>query len=100
MLEPDGQLIETGAFMSAAVRGNLMPAIDRGLVRGVISWLAALPSGSEQLNALYSINLSAASLADHTLLDFIGEQLLLNQVPGNVLGFEIAGMTAIAHLGH
>ncbi len=98
MLEPDGQLIETAAFMSAAVRGNLMPAIDRWVVRRVISWLAALPPGSEQRAALYSINLSAASLADNTLLDFIGEQLLLNQIPGSVLGFEIAGMTAIANL--
>jgi diguanylate cyclase (GGDEF)-like protein/PAS domain S-box-containing protein len=98
MLEPDGQLIETGAFMSAAERGNLMPAIDRWVVRRVISWLAALPPGSEQRAALYSINLSAASLADNTLLDFIGEQLLLNRIPGDVLGFEVAGMTAIANL--
>lgn len=98
MLEPDGQPIETDAFMSAAERSNLMPAIDRWVVRRVISWLAALPPESEQRNALYSINLSAASLADNTMLDFIGEQLLLNQVPGNVLGFEIAGMTAIANL--
>src|SRR4030066_2467747 len=32
------------------------------------------------------------------MLDFIGEQLLINQIPGDGLGFEIAGMTAIANL--
>ena len=98
MLEPDGQLVETAAFMPAAERGNLMPAIDRWVVRRVISWLAALPPESEQRAAFYSINLCSASLSDNTMLDFIGEQLLLNQVPGYMLGFEIKETTAIANL--
>jgi EAL domain-containing protein (putative c-di-GMP-specific phosphodiesterase class I) len=68
------------------------------VVRRVISWLAAQPPESEQRAAIYSINLSGASLADHAMLDFIREQLILNQVPGSMLGFEIAETTAIANL--
>ena len=98
MLEPDGQVIAPEAFLAAAERYNLMPAIDRWVVRQVVSWLAAQPSESEQRAAAYSINLSAASLADHAMLDFIREQLILNQVPGSMLGFEIAEATAIANL--
>ena len=98
MLAPDGQVIAPEAFLPAAERYNLMPAIDRWVVRHVISWLAALPPESEQRAAIYSINLSGASLADHAMLDFIREQLILNQVPGQMLGFEIAEMAAIANL--
>ena len=95
MLNPDGQVITPEMFMPAAERLNLMPAIDRWVVRQVISWLATLPSES---GPIYSINLSGASLADNTLLDFIREQLILNQIPGHMLGFEIAEMTAIDNL--
>ncbi len=98
MLEPDGRVIAPDAFLAAAERYNLMPAIDRWVVRRVISWLAAQPPESEQRTAIYSINLSGASLADQAMLDFIREQLILNQVPGNMLGFEIAEATAIANL--
>ena len=98
MLEPGSQVIAPEAFLPAAERYNLMPAIDRWVVRRVISWLAALPPESEQRAAIYSINLSGASLADNAMLDFIREQLILNQVPGQMLGFEIAETTAIANL--
>jgi diguanylate cyclase (GGDEF)-like protein/PAS domain S-box-containing protein len=98
MLEPDGQVIAPEVFLPAAERYNLMPAIDRWVVRRVISWLAALPADSEQRAAIYSINLSSASLADPAMLDYIRELLILNQVPGRMLGFEIAETTAIANL--
>lgn len=98
MLEPNGQVIAPDAFLSAAERYDLMPTIDRWVLRRVISWLAALPPESEQRAAIYSINLSSASLADHTMLDFIREQLTLNQVPGQMLVFEIAETTANANL--
>jgi len=98
MLEPDGQVIAPEAFLPAAERYNMMPAIDCWVVRHVISWLAALPPESDQRAAIYSINLSGASLADHAMLSFIREQLILNQVPGQMLGFEIAETTAVANL--
>ncbi|MDO8414382.1 MAG: EAL domain-containing protein, partial [Gallionellaceae bacterium] len=98
MLEPDGQVIAPEAFLPAAERYNLMPAIDRWVVRRVIAWLAALPPASAQRAAIYSINLSSASLADRDMLDFIREQMILNQIPGQMLGFEIAETTAFANL--
>ena len=98
MLEPDGQVIAPEAFLPAAERYNMMPAIDRWVIRHVIAWLAAQPPESEQRAAIYSINLSGASLADHAMLNFIREQLILNQVPGQMLGFEITETTAIANL--
>jgi len=98
MLEPDGQAIAPEAFLPAAERSNLMPAIDRWVVRRVVSWLAALPPESEQRAALYSINLSSATLADPAMLDFIRDQLMQNQIPGQMLGFEIAETTAFANM--
>lgn len=98
MLEPDGQVIAPEAFLPAAERYNLMPTIDRWVVRRIISWLAALPPESEQRAAIYSVNLSSASLADPAMLDFIREQLIQNQIPGQMLGFEIAETTAFANL--
>ena len=98
MLEPDGQVIAPEVFLPAAERYDLTPAIDRWVVRRVIFWLAALHPDSEQRAAIYSINLSIASLSDPTMLDFIREQLIMNQVPGQMLGFEIAETTAFVNL--
>lgn len=99
LLDEDGQVIEPMAFMAAAERYNLMPAIDRWVVREVISRHAV-----QQRHALvaerpiFSVNLSGSSLADKNLAAFVCELLAEHDVPANMLCFEISETTAIANL--
>ncbi|MDP2788383.1 MAG: EAL domain-containing protein [Pseudomonadota bacterium] len=97
LLDEDDQLIEPGAFIPAAERYNLMPTIDRWVIREVISRHAA----REALNAdrpLYAINLSGHSLVDERLVEFVRSLLDEYHVPADMLCFEISETTAIANL--
>ncbi|HWQ95546.1 MAG TPA: EAL domain-containing protein [Gammaproteobacteria bacterium] len=101
MADENGELILPEVFMPVAERYNLMPALDRWVVRHVLSLLAGMHLKDEEINApIYSINLSAASLTDNFTLDFIGEQLDEYDVPAHVLGFEITETVALANLTH
>ena len=94
MLDQDGKLIPPGAFMPEAERHNLMPAIDRWVVSQLMSRLADQRLDRQGADIpLYSINISAATLADKTIVDFIREQLEAHQVPAHALGFEISETT-------
>src|SRR5512139_3666728 len=58
--EPDGRLVEPMAFIPTAERYNLMPAIDRWVLREVIR-IAATQRNMEPL-PLFAVNLSERSL--------------------------------------
>lgn len=91
MLDQDGKLIPPDAFMPEAKRHDLMPAIDRWVVRQVISRLAVRrPDLHGADTPLYSINISAATLSDKTIVDFIRELMERHQVPAQALSFEIS----------
>ena len=99
LLDEEGRIIEPMAFVPAAERYNLMPAIDRWVIRNVITRLAAqqrLAKPAER--PLYAINLSGTSLADERLADFIRTLLTEHGVPADMLCFEITESAAIAHL--
>ncbi|MEO6696786.1 MAG: EAL domain-containing protein [Gammaproteobacteria bacterium] len=97
--DKNGELVLPEVFMPVAERYNLMPAIDRWVVRHVIFLLAGVSVKDKEINApIYSINLSAATLIDSSILDFIGKQLDEYDVPAHVLGFEITETAAVANL--
>ena len=88
MLDDNNRMITPGAFLPAASRFGLMTQIDRWVIERVLRLYAHLFVQNPQL--LVSLNLSAASIADESLADFI-EQLLCDSVvkPGQ-LCFEIS----------
>jgi diguanylate cyclase (GGDEF)-like protein len=76
MLDEQNHIVLPGAFIPAAERYNLMPALDRWVIRSVFSYIAAL-TGSSPANEtpLSFINLSGASLSDEAFFNFIQEQM-------------------------
>jgi Amt family ammonium transporter len=95
MVDDDGRVWMPGAFLSAAERYNLAPAIDEWVIRTAFRWLAR---SDVPASARYAINLSGRSLAREHFLGFVLGELDYWQVrPGNVC-FEITETAAISNL--
>ncbi len=97
MVERDGSLVAPGAFIPAAERYNLMGAVDRWVVREVVTMYAARHRHWRS-RPIASINLSGASLGDPTMLTFVREQLARHNLPPETLCFEITETAAVANL--
>lgn len=97
LIDEDGNLVLPGSFLPAAERYNLMPAIDRWVIKTAFSRYhdLALKLG-EPLTC--AINLSGTSLNAEGLLDFIREQARVHELPHGAVCFEITETAAINNL--
>jgi diguanylate cyclase (GGDEF)-like protein/PAS domain S-box-containing protein len=93
----DGEMIAPGMFLPAAERFNMMPAIDRRVVRMVFERLA---SHDPQLAGIhrFTINLSGQSLSDESFLDYVQRQIADTGVDPNKICFEITETAVIANM--
>ncbi|NMG57798.1 EAL domain-containing protein [Geitlerinema sp. P-1104] len=96
--DEDGNIVTPGAFMPAAERYDLMPAIDRWVVRQLFSQLHHLPEQRNQPKPLYMVNLSGASFNDERFLTFLREQFWLHHIPPSMICFEITETVAISNI--
>ena len=97
MLDADGNLVLPGAFLPAAERFGLMRDIDRYVIQAAIGLLAGAETEPAQQTRL-SINLSAASLQDDTLIDQLKHWLDVAGLDGSRLCFEMTETAAISNI--
>lgn len=95
--DADSTLIPPGAFLPAAERYGLMPAVDRWVVRAVLQWLAR-HAADPALMDCYTINLSGLSLSDGKFQDFVLQELAVSGVAATRIAFEITETAAVAAL--
>ena len=98
MIESENALISPGAFIPAAERFNMMPKIDRWVIRNVCQNMAILASEVTGQLPLFSVNLSGASFSDNGFLEDVLKFLHDNNIPPNKLCFEITETAAIANM--
>jgi diguanylate cyclase (GGDEF)-like protein/PAS domain S-box-containing protein len=99
MLDEQGELILPMAFIPAAERYNLMPAIDRWVVRTALTVMAHPETADvERVPQNFAINVSGQSLGDDEFLEFVKVQLHRSGVAAERVCFEITETAAVASL--
>lgn len=97
MRDEGGEIVLPQAFLPAAERYNLMPEIDRWVVRHCVDWMLAHMTQLQPIPVVH-INLSGQSLSDEKFLSFLIEQLSRFPSERVPVGFEITETAAIANL--
>lgn len=92
-----GNSIPPGAFLPAAERYGIAPALDRWVIATLFEYMANTPGFLDRLT-LVSVNLSGLSLCDDNMLTFISGQFRHWHIPTNKVCFEITETAAIGNL--
>jgi EAL domain-containing protein (putative c-di-GMP-specific phosphodiesterase class I) len=98
MQDRDGNGIPPLSFIPAAERYNLMPTIDRWVVRTVLGKMREAQGPAESPPFRCTINLSGQSLTDEHFLDFVLSQFHECDIAGDYVCFEITETAAITNL--
>jgi diguanylate cyclase (GGDEF)-like protein len=98
MLGDDGETLPPSNFMSSAQRYKMMSAIDRWVIKNTLDQLGSADNMLEVNLARFSINVSAQSLADDDLLEFIEEHIAESGVSPDAICFEITETTVVRNL--
>ena len=98
MLGDRGEVIPPGKFLSAAERYQLMPTVDRWVVRRACELLGEHSASVGEDIARFAINLSGQSLQDESFLQFVIEQIKASSLPPGVLCFELTETATIGNL--
>ncbi len=85
-------------FLSAAERYQLAPAIDRWVVRRVLTTLAPYADPLRRLGACFAVNISGQSLGDQEFSAFLEGQLRESALPPHLLTFELTETAAVANI--
>ncbi len=96
----DGEnIIPPGAFLPAAERYNISPALDKWVIATLFEWLANTPEVLHSLDVC-SVNLSGLSFSEQSMLDFIAAEFSKWNIPKHKICFEITETSAIANLSY
>src|SRR5689334_20518232 len=98
MLDPEGNTIGPDRFLSAALRYQMMPTIDRWVISSVIE--ALRPRRDLLVNApvVFTINFSGQSLTDEEFPDYVIRSIETSRINPAVFCFELTESAAVASM--
>lgn len=100
-LKDEGNIIAPGAFIPAAERYDLMPSIDRWVIKEAFHHIVQITQTNVNLkNATYFLNLSGTSLSDKAFFDFLREQFAEYSLAAEQICFEVTETAAITNLAN
>jgi diguanylate cyclase (GGDEF)-like protein len=95
----NGQTIPPASFMPAAERYDLMPLIDRWVLRNAFSMLARRRrEGRGEAIASCAINLSGPTFGDPKFADYVRDQLRIHAIAPHSICFELTETSAAGDL--
>ncbi len=98
LAEADGQIVTPADFLPAAERFNLMPTIDRWVLRHTLKNLVRRKIDSGLAPYKVAVNLSGTSLSDQSFLDFAVHEIERADLAAQSLCFEITETAAIENI--
>jgi EAL domain-containing protein (putative c-di-GMP-specific phosphodiesterase class I) len=96
--DESGALVAPAEFIPAAERYNIMPTIDRWVVRRALDRMVHR-TGSGVKPFTIAVNLSGTSLNDERFLEYLIAELSNCELAAGAMCFEITETAAIANLG-
>ncbi len=96
MLDEDGTASSPATFMSAAMRYQLMPSIDRWVIEAAIERLKAYAGTFSAVPLCFSINFSGQSLNDESFEDFLIKRIASSGLPPGLFCFELTENATVA----
>ena len=101
MRDEDGGIVPPGAFLPVAERYDLVSDIDRWTIRTLFTRHKDRyhkTASDTDTGFPFSINLSGASLMNPAFLDFVKSEIRAQEIPAEMVAFEITETAAISHL--
>jgi diguanylate cyclase (GGDEF)-like protein len=96
MLGEDGSASSPETFMSAAMRYQLMPSIDRWVIEAAFERLKAYAGIFSSVPLCFAINFSGQSLNDESFEDFLIGGIASSGLPPELFCFELTESATIA----
>ena len=96
--DPTEGIVLPGTLVAVAERYQMLPAIDRWVVRKTLQTLATHRAVLEASGMGISINLSGQSIGDEAFVRQLGEELRAAQLPAGIITFEITEQAAVSSL--
>lgn len=98
MRNEDGSLTPPGKFMSAAQRYQLLPQIDRYVLRRALEIAMPYRGVLREMKATISINVSGQSIGDESFVEYMMKTVRESQLPPGLVTCEITEQTAVSSL--
>jgi diguanylate cyclase (GGDEF)-like protein len=98
MLDPEGNTIGPDRFLSAALRYQMMPTIDRWVISSVIDLLRPRRELLANAPVVFTINFSGQSLLDEEFADYVIRSIETSRINPAVFCFELTESAAVASM--
>jgi diguanylate cyclase (GGDEF)-like protein len=98
MVSENSELLPPEKFLSAAERYQLLPAIDRWVIKNSLAVLSAHAASLRGRKMNFSINISGASIASDDFLEFLQDSIANSGLPPEILCFELTETSAVSNL--
>jgi diguanylate cyclase (GGDEF)-like protein len=99
MIDEEGRTVGPDSFLSAAMRYQLMPVIDRWVINHVIEQLKPRASILEGKALGFAINFSGQSLSDDEVCDMLVERIRTSGLDPELFCIELTENASVANLG-
>ena len=98
MIDDDGEILSPAVFMPAAERYQMMPMVDRWVIRHALQYLARKWKSIAASEPVFCINLSGQSLSNAGFYAFVIDELEASSIPPANICFEITETAAISNI--
>jgi Amt family ammonium transporter len=98
MVSETGEILPPEKFLSAAERYQMLPAIDRWVVKNALAALTRLGETLRDRGMSFSINITGASIASEEFLEYLEAAIKASGIPPQVLCFELTETSAVTNL--